>query len=81
MTAAEAVERQAAHENLIASLIRPGTAEKIVDVLQRAQDVVKLDFSDIESWRKLGALKADAAWALSLLQADQRLFKEFGGAL
>lgn len=78
MTAAEAVERQAAHENLLSCAIRPQTAKMITDVLTLAQEAAAMDLKTIEAWGKMGELKARASWALTHLQIDQRMHAQFG---
>lgn len=76
MTNAEAAERQATHENLFSCCIRPETAAALESVLDRMN---ALDCDDgYKFWRELGALKWDAFAALCQLQADQKVFKEFG---
>ncbi|HBD37096.1 MULTISPECIES: hypothetical protein [unclassified Cupriavidus] len=75
MTTDQAVARQATHENLFSCCVRPETAQKLEDVLSRIDRIFEL--SEFER----GALKWDAFAALCQLQADQKVFKEFGRVL
>lgn len=77
MTTAEAIERQAAHENLLSCGIRQQTAKMITDVLTLAQEAGSMDLNTIEAWGKMGELKARASWALTHLQIDQRMYAQF----
>lgn len=78
MTATEAIERQAAHENLLSCGIRQQTAQMITDVLTLAQEIAGMDLNTIEAYGKTGELKARASWALTHLQIDQRMYAQFG---
>lgn len=72
MTADQCAIRQAMHENAFNCGVRPETAQMVEDVLRRMDGIFEL--SDSER----GALKWAAFAALAQLQADQKVFKQFG---
>jgi len=65
MTAAEAIERQAAYENL--THLRQNTVASVQDVLKRIEAVHTL------SPREIGRLQWDAFAALTCVQVDMKL--------
>lgn len=80
MTATEAAIRQATHENVFSCGVRPETVAEVISVLELVYDLnsAGLAFGNLDSFRELGALKWKAFAALTQLQADQKVFKEFG---
>lgn len=83
MTAAEAAIRQAQHENVFTSALRPETIREIESVLNRIREIDASSFTtgDLDAFRDFGALRWAAFAALMSMQADQKVYEQYGRTL
>tara|TARA_A100001391_G_scaffold176590_1_gene139868 strand:+ start:7818 stop:8084 length:267 start_codon:yes stop_codon:yes gene_type:complete len=85
MTADQAAARQAAHENstidaIFSARLRPDTLERIESILTRVRKIDGQAFAagDLDAFRALGTLYADAFAALTAIQTDRNVTANLG---